>query len=368
VLLAAIAVTALCAPIAGAVDISGNCGRFGGACGGLLTIDETTRERDIIEIGVSPRDLFGNRHLNITIDHQALSISAEEGCGQDLFNGFHVTCNFPFDKGRVRLGDLDDFLHFFVPFDGDLDAGDGNDLVTGGSGRDYIRGRSGSDILSGGANKDVIEGGLGRDTIRGGDGDDALIGNESGEPDGDRDIFACGSGTDSVEADDADFVGSDCEHVNRIGSVGAFQLQPRQLTASVGAPVRLRLVWTHPRRWRELHTVDLQLSAGGFVFGEVRFDQDRGLLELADPYTKRPALSGKPGSAKALTIDSVSMLLAQSAVVGSGPIGKSVVLTLSLRFAKALAGKSVTVEVGATDDDGTVQRLRPAGTIAVGRR
>ena len=65
-----------------------------------------------------------------------------------------------------------------------LDAGTGNDTVTGGAlndtinggdGDDTIKGGAGDDLITGGLGKDQLEGGLGADTLLGGGGDDTYV-------------------------------------------------------------------------------------------------------------------------------------------------------------------------------------------------
>lgn len=66
-----------------------------------------------------------------------------------------------------------------------IDAGDGNDAVSGGTGDDYVRGGNGdddlkgdngNDTLSGGGGNDQLDGGIGNDVLSGGDGNDTLLG------------------------------------------------------------------------------------------------------------------------------------------------------------------------------------------------
>jgi hypothetical protein len=57
----------------------------------------------------------------------------------------------------------------------DIDAGDGDDMVTGGQGPDIVIGGLGNDLLLGGNGRDLLIGGYGVDDVRGGDGDDLLI-------------------------------------------------------------------------------------------------------------------------------------------------------------------------------------------------
>jgi Ca2+-binding RTX toxin-like protein len=70
-------------------------------------------------------------------------------------------------KADVLFATDDDFI---------INAGKGNDKVTGGDGDDEIDGGSGKDILDGGAGDDNLNGGSGKDILRGGEGDDTLTG------------------------------------------------------------------------------------------------------------------------------------------------------------------------------------------------
>lgn len=69
-----------------------------------------------------------------------------------------------------------------------IEAGAGNDTVTGGSAADSIDGGDGNDSLVGGGGNDTLIGGIGNDTLRGGTGADSLVG---------------GSGTDMVDYSDS---------------------------------------------------------------------------------------------------------------------------------------------------------------------
>ncbi|WP_408589829.1 cadherin-like domain-containing protein [Novosphingobium sp.] len=57
-----------------------------------------------------------------------------------------------------------------------IDAGAGNDTVTGSNGADHINGGGGNDVLLGGNGADVLDGGLGNDILIGGAGSDSLTG------------------------------------------------------------------------------------------------------------------------------------------------------------------------------------------------
>ena len=75
-----------------------------------------------------------------------------------------------------------------------LNGGPGNDTFLGGGGNDTLQGDDGADSLDGGLGADQIDGGLGGDTIVGGAGDDVLSGG------GGKDVFwsAPGFGDDRV--------------------------------------------------------------------------------------------------------------------------------------------------------------------------
>ena len=107
------------------------------------------------------------------------------------------------------------------------DGGDGNDrlfglgLLLGGGGDDRLevgfgpdRGRgdggSGNDFIAGAEGPDSLAGGTGTDRITGRGGNDRIR-----SRDGVRDTVRCGAGRDSVSADRADRVASDCERVSR---------------------------------------------------------------------------------------------------------------------------------------------------------
>jgi Tol biopolymer transport system component len=96
-------------------------------------------------------------------------------------------------------------------FQGDtLLGGAGYDHLVGGYGRDILRGGPGNDLLAGGPSADLLDGGPGRDVIDAGGGADTIDAR-----DGQRDTVACGVGRDTVYADRADSVASDCEIVHR---------------------------------------------------------------------------------------------------------------------------------------------------------
>ncbi|MFZ5691116.1 MAG: calcium-binding protein [Pseudomonadota bacterium] len=81
-------------------------------------------------------------------------------------------------------------------FADDLRGGAGNDTLNGGDGNDVLTGGTGNDTLNGGDDNDILDGGVGADALNGGDGDDILVvrGNQ-----GLLDTFNGGAGTDTLQ-------------------------------------------------------------------------------------------------------------------------------------------------------------------------
>lgn len=112
--------------------------------------------------------------------------SVDGGTGTDTFNYVDASGN---TANIITIGAND------VTVDGvaiaiqnietvDINAGDGDDMVTGGAGNDILRGQGADDTLAGGLGNDVLQGGNGDDTLLGGAGNDIMDG---------------GSGTDTAD-------------------------------------------------------------------------------------------------------------------------------------------------------------------------
>jgi Ca2+-binding RTX toxin-like protein len=84
-----------------------------------------------------------------------------------------------------------------------VNAGNGNDTVTGTGGEDFLYGDNGSDVLFGLNGHDLLSGGNGNDQLFGGAGNDILIGGQgndmlSGGAGRDMFVFAKSGGTDTI--------------------------------------------------------------------------------------------------------------------------------------------------------------------------
>jgi hypothetical protein len=156
--------------------------------------------------------------------------------------------------------------------------------------------------------------------------------------------------------------------------VGTFALTPPDASATVEQTATLTLTWTHPERWRELNTVDVQLRHGEAMPLWVRFSE--GLTETLGIsvtngltlYNSDGTLAGvgEVGEALILESDTAALDLAQSHVQGSGPQGRDVTLTLAVRLREPTAGKLYAVTLLASEDSGEMQGPNEAGTLAVG--
>jgi Ca2+-binding RTX toxin-like protein len=111
--------------------------------------------------------------------------------GDDQWRGSLVDDDFHGGAGQDRLsgGDGGD----------DLYGGEGDDSLYGDRGTDHLEGGAGNDRLSGGLDADDLYGGDGFDSIDGGAGDDHLI----GDSDSQSDLYAGGSGNDSLDLSNA---------------------------------------------------------------------------------------------------------------------------------------------------------------------
>ncbi len=129
------------------------------------------------------------------------SIERLEGNGRGLYgtkqmdvfdlSGLSAMSGLPFiDAGRG-----DDILTG-SDFADDLRGGDGDDVLNGGDGNDTLLGGKGADTLNGDDGDDILDGGKGIDTLNGGDGNDTL---RVRGKEGVYDTFNGGTGTDTLQ-------------------------------------------------------------------------------------------------------------------------------------------------------------------------
>ncbi|HWH94198.1 MAG TPA: hypothetical protein VNT03_10085 [Baekduia sp.] len=221
-----------------------------------------------------------------------------------------------------------------------------------------VFGRGGSDLLSGGGTSSgVAQPWDGLLTMSGGPGADALIGSPStfefldGGADDDVMFTADGSGLDTVR--DIAGQGNDVAHVDAkdtvvgeveqvfVGSgIGRLKLTPAAVTTRAGKPARVTLAWRHPKAWKQLRSLELHASAGGKRVATVKIDPARARVSGRGP---------------------ISVLRSSSV----RHHGKSVTADLRLRAAQELAGRTLRLEVQATDAHGHTQVEPLAGDLTV---
>ena len=148
--------------------------------------------------------------------------------------------------------------------------------------------------------------------------------------------------------------------------VGESVLTPTVGVSQAEEAVTFTLTWTHPERWRDLTTMHLRWRGPEGVVLWIRYDEETNLFSLFDPLTATFTDSGEPGSALVLATAAASLDLANSTVVGSGPEGRDVTLTLRVVFKTAAAGNSYQIEQMVQDDHGNNQGFDPLGTWGVG--
>jgi parallel beta-helix repeat protein len=157
-----------------------------------------------------------------------------------------------------------------------------------------------------------------------------------------------------------------CQVVTSDGSTGTFSLTPRVTSVNVGDAVAAQLTWTvpAPRVWRNLATIDVRLTLeNGQTAMQLHWDEAANTLSL-------PGHAGAfaPGSPGRLETEWASLDLGSASVVGTGPTGPSVTLTLPLTFKEHAAGHTFTVAVSASDDLGHQDAFLNTGTWAVAPR
>jgi hypothetical protein len=155
--------------------------------------------------------------------------------------------------------------------------------------------------------------------------------------------------------------------INDDPTPGTFELTPPEVTARVGDHVTYTLKWTvpEPRVWRDLSTIDLRLSDDRATAIWVRWEEATNSFRLVNPSGSAHGPRGRPGDSGQLVGAMATLNLESSSVVGSGPTGRSVTLTLDLVLKQGAGGHTFKVEVAGADDLGDQAALAQAGTLVV---
>ncbi len=214
-----------------------------------------------------------------------------------------------------------------------IGGGNGDDTFESFSVFSRLEGRDGADTLNGGDGPDTIIGGAGSDAMTGGQGIDVIDAR-----DGFPDFADCGTERDSLTRDVSEGITRNCETVQ----VGVLKLADRSVTAAADGTAKVRLDWRHPEGWRQLRSVQLRLLDNGTPVGAVTVRDGR-----------RVEADG-----------AVRLDRGATRVVAAG---KAVSAVLALDVDEIAAGRTLTLEVEATDRAGRRQLERGAGTLRVTR-
>jgi CSLREA domain-containing protein len=150
---------------------------------------------------------------------------------------------------------------------------------------------------------------------------------------------------------------------------GAPRLTPNSATVALEQEFTYTYTWTlpAPRPWRQLSDLQLRLRDPGSndVPLLVRWDETPNTFRLFNADSGKFEPAGLPGDNNTLAYHGVRFDLSHSAVLGSGPSGQTVTLTIPLILNHQFAGHTFAVEVAATDDNGQRADFAPAGTLTV---
>jgi hypothetical protein len=229
-----------------------------------------------------------------------------------------------------------------APGEGDIIDPNTNDAL-GTSAADTMIGGSGANVFHGGGGDDTLRGNGGADTLRGDRGSDSLFGGlgvdllDSSDDVADKVMDCGGDVPDTLQRDLRDVNATGCENVV---SVGVLKLAPTAISAEAGEIAKVRMSWTHPKDWKQLRAIKLNLREGDDVVGQVAIRTASGKLEAE-------------GGVK---LGRGTKLVRK---------GKTVSANLALRIAPKLADSTLTADVVATDVKGAKQVSRAAATVQV---
>src|SRR5207244_1137149 len=121
---------------------------------------------------------------------------------------------------------------------------------------------------------------------------------------------------------------------------GTFALTPQNATVETGESITYTLTWTvpDPRVWRDLSTIDLRLIDDRANAIWLRWDEAANTFQLLNAREHLHGPSGHPGEPVRLTGNLATLDLEHSTVVGSGPTGRDVTLTLRLGLKRPASG------------------------------
>ena len=160
-----------------------------------------------------------------------------------------------------------------------------------------------------------------------------------------------------------------CTILNDDFLMGTFELMPTAATVAVHERLTYAFTWTvpEPLNWHHLKDLQLRIRDGADTILWVRFDEASNTFTLFNEESGQLRHGVEPGSPRLLQTPEATLHMADTSAVGSGPIGPSVTLNLSLSFKPRAAGHTYIVEVSASDDRGNQSGFAQAGTLTITR-
>jgi hypothetical protein len=222
--------------------------------------------------------------------------------------------------------------------DGDADAGitaPGRIGLMGGFGDDRLAAMS---VFGQVASVPVsLEGEVGNDTLFGGNGNDLLLGGLGNDfmnsVGGGADVVAGLEGTDQAFVDASDTVSTVEFKTVKVGTLSGSKAT---IKGHAGDELSLPLAWTHPKAWKDLKSIKATMFDGAEQVGTI---------------TLTPA--GKVAATGKLA-------LGESTI---GHRGKTVTAKLGFKVTKSLKGRTLSVDIAATDKAGKTQTETAARAI-----
>jgi hypothetical protein len=153
--------------------------------------------------------------------------------------------------------------------------------------------------------------------------------------------------------------------------IGIFEIQPSVAVAAVHEPLTCTFTWEvpEPLNWHDLDSLHLRIRDENETILSLIFNESDKTFSSFNEQTGALSRAFPAGSPHRLQTPGVTVHLAQTSVVGSGPTGPSVTLHLTLSFNAPAAGRDCVVEVTAVDDFGNHDDFATAGTLKItGRR
>jgi len=176
-----------------------------------------------------------------------------------------------------------------------------------------------------------------------------------------------GTGTGAATAPCSSLTGVTTKNYTLGPAVGAGVGVPFVATANIRDETAYGIDWTvpEPATWHSLDTLDVRLIDDTGEIMRIRWDETTNTFSEFNAHIGEFGAAVQPGGRARFESPELAFLLDDTEVVGSGPTGASVRLNLALRFKPQASGRTFSVEVKASDDEGDVQGWDLVGIIIV---